>query len=187
MRDLGPACGTPATGPGARPGPGRTVPAAFVSTTGPGAFSAPPLGAHAGTGVGNGKRLEHFWFSSEYTTKVSLTSPGPATGPGYQPPGCPGQRPRRSRAPRVPNNPLRTSESRRRRRRPASREAALFPGSGGWRTHPARVLGARSRRRARAPPDSQWPGSDTRGAPGAGRGGPPASLARWRRGSGFLG
>lgn len=80
-----------------------------------------------------------------------VTSPRPATGPGYQPPGCPGQRPRCSRAPRVPNNPLGTSESRR-LRRPASREAALFPGRGSWRTSPARVLGARPRRRARAPP-----------------------------------
>lgn len=194
MRGLGGACGSPATAPGGRPGTGRRARRLCLHRA-TGSLLCPAPG-HGSRNPSRKRKAPGAFVSQGSTPKHEsqhLTSPGPAAVPGYQPPGCPGQRRRRSRAPRVPNNPLGTSESRRLRRRPASREAALFPGSGGWRSCPAHVLGerapaaapARPRLRAARLGHAQRSGNgDGRplvsGVRGSDGGGPPNSPARPR-------
>lgn len=129
------------------PGPGEPSlgrahghgPRAFVSAAGPGVSSVPPSGARRSRGREREASCEFLFSQQEKSPK---TSPGPAAVTSYPPPGWPGRRRRRARAPRVPNTPLRASES----GRPPSSPARPLE------EHPARVLGARPRRRARAPP-----------------------------------
>lgn len=160
VRGLRPACGSPAW-------PGAHGPRRLCLHRGTGRLLCPAPGP-ARRNRGRKRKTPRAFLVLQRAHHASqhVTSPGPATGPGYQPPGCPGQRPPCSRAPRVPNNPLGTSESRR-RRQPASREAALFPGSGSWENQP------RARARSAPPPPpprapgSRLPSLDARGAPGA--------------------